>query len=103
MPQLSREDIIIHLTRLRPLLAKEYGVDVFGLVGSRARKTANADSDIDVTYRRIEGRIVTLLSLGGVWNRLHEELGQSIDLIDWQALRPAYRDEMKKDLIRFYG
>ena len=100
---ISRDEIISRLTIMRPEIQTDFGIDIFGLIGSQARGDSHSDSDVDIAYERIAGRVVTLVHLGGVLNRVSEALNMSIDLVDWTALNPNYKDMMQKDLVRFYG
>jgi len=99
----TREIIIDKLKSVQADIDREYGIELFGLVGSWARGDARPDSDIDIVYRLDKSRNVSLFDLGGVWSELNEEFGCHIDLIDWRCLKPHHKELMEKDLIEFYG
>ena len=101
--ELTRDIILERLEELRPILAEEYGVNVFGLVGSYARGDAADKSDIDITYARSKEAIVTLLDISAATRHISDVLDISVDLIDWDAVKPHYKTSMTRDLVRFYG
>ncbi len=102
MPLVSQETLLSRLSKMRPDILDKFGIEIFGIVGSWARNTANEDSDIDIVYTIKDEDKVTYFDIGGAWHILRTELGFSVDLVDWEMVRPAFRPSMEKDLVRFY-
>ena len=65
------------------------------LVGSHARGTAAAGSDVDLLVRLEPGR--DLIDLVGLKLRLQELLGCPVDVVEEDGLSPYLRDEILRD------
>ena len=81
--------VAIDETRLREICDR-YGIAELRIFGSRARGTAQPDSDIDVLYTLQTGR-----RLGWEIEQLTDELaelfGRPVDLVSLRALHPLLR------------
>ncbi|MBE0673735.1 MAG: nucleotidyltransferase family protein [Bacteroidales bacterium] len=92
---LTRDDILIKLRELKPFLNKEYAVKEIGLFGSFSDNSEHQDSDIDlmVVFERPIG-----------WKHLSLELylqgvfGRKIDLVTKNAIRPAMKERILKQI-----
>ena len=89
----SPEDI---KQRIRPILDK-HGIKKAGIFGSAARGVSTAQ-DIDLLVK-IDQRI-SLLDFIGIQQELEDELGVKVDLVEYDAIKPALKDEILKDEIQ---
>jgi len=87
----------IELTKLKKIL-KQQGVKSAGLFGSFARGEATAKSDIDLLIDFGKGK--TLFDLAGLKFALEDELGRKVDLVTKNALKPAIKIFVMKDLVK---
>jgi predicted nucleotidyltransferase len=87
----------IELAKLKKIL-KQQGVKSAGLFGSFARGEATAKSDIDLLVDL--GRGKTLFDLAGLKFTLEDALGREVDLVTKNALKPAIRTYVLKDLVK---
>ena len=79
--------------KIRPIL-KKHGIKRAGIFGSYARGKSEAN-DLDLLVK-IEKRI-SLLEFIRIQQELEDELGIKIDLVEYDALKPALKDEILKD------
>jgi predicted nucleotidyltransferase len=88
---------MIHLNeikkRVQPILEK-YGIEKAGIFGSAARKKSEAN-DIDLLVK-IEQKI-SLLDFIGIQQELEDELKMKVDLVEYDSLKPALREEVLKE------
>jgi hypothetical protein len=76
---------------------KEYGVVKAAVFGSQARGDAKKNSDIDLLVEMEDGR--TLFDLGGLSIGLEELFGKKVDLVQYGAIRPLFKEQIMKDQI----
>lgn len=81
---------------VQPLNAK-YGVLVTGLVGSFARNSEKADSDVDVSAKVVGEP--TLFDLARMAGELEQLLGRQVDLVFPDDLPPRKRTFIMRDFI----
>jgi predicted nucleotidyltransferase len=74
------------------------GVGSLSLFGSVARDEARADSDVDLLIEL--GRPLDLFELGRIQVRLEDILGQRVDLVMADALRPRLRARVLDEAVR---
>lgn len=79
--------------RIRPILDK-YGIKKAGIFGSAARGASTA-KDIDLLVK-IDRRI-SLFDFIGIQQELEDELGVKVDLVEYDAIKPALKGEILKD------
>lgn len=91
----SLTDIKKTLRQHLPELRDEYGVASFALFGSYVRGEQRPDSDIDilVTFEDPPG----LLALIELERTLSDLLGQSVDLVTENALKPRIGDRVRQE------
>lgn len=77
----------------RDLLAKEYGIAVVGIFGSRVRGEEGGDSDLDLLAEVV--RPISLLELVGAELYLSDVLGIKVDLV----LRRSLREELREIIL----
>ncbi|MFH0951280.1 MAG: nucleotidyltransferase family protein [bacterium] len=85
------------LAKLKKIL-KQQGVKSASLFGSFARGEATAKSDIDLLVDLGKGK--TLFDLSGLKLTLEDALGREVDLVTKNALKPAIRSYILKDLVK---
>ena len=81
--------------RIRPILDK-YGIKKAGIFGSAAQGKSTAQ-DIDLLVK-IDQRI-SLLDFIGIQQELEDELGMKVDLVEYDAIKPALKDDILRDEI----
>jgi predicted nucleotidyltransferase len=86
MKTISRESTLIALKALKIEAATRYKVKSLELFGSVARDEHVEDSDIDILVDFVKG--ADLFDLAGLGLFLEEKLGQKVDVVPKQALRP---------------
>lgn len=77
-----------------------YGVKKAAVFGSHARGTQNKDSDIDILVEL--KRPLSLLDYVGLKQSLEDKLRKSIDLVQYNRIKPALRNFILQDEIVFY-
>jgi hypothetical protein len=81
---------------------KKYGVSFAGLFGSRAKGTANQDSDYDFLVEFDSQTKHTLLDLASLKNSLEEKLNTTVDLVTTKSLHPYLREDVLSNLQVIY-
>jgi predicted nucleotidyltransferase len=79
-----------------PIL-KRHGASRAGLFGSVVRGEARGDSDVDVLVE-INGDL-TLLGFIGLKQELEDVLGRSVDLVEYDTLKPRIRGQVLKEQV----
>lgn len=79
----SRETILKELRRIKPDLAKLYGVTKIGIFGSFARNEIREDSDVDVV---VEMREPDLFYMVHIKEALEESFKMSVDVIRYREM-----------------
>ena len=74
--------------KIIPLL-KPYNISRVGLFGSAARGEMSVDSDIDILVEI--GSDVSLLTFVEIKQRLEEELGRKVDLVEYETIKPSLK------------
>ena len=92
---ISRNDIILKLKELKPLLLKDHSVSVIGLFGSFSDETFTAESDIDllVEFERPIGWKFFSLEI-----YLTKIFDRKIDLVTKNALKDQIRENILKQV-----
>src|SRR5690625_4023128 len=80
-------------SQIKPVLEK-YGIKKAGIFGSSARGESVVN-DLDLLVK-IEKKI-SLLEFIEIQQDLEETLGMKVDLVEYDAIKPALRDEILKD------
>jgi predicted nucleotidyltransferase len=93
----NRQDILASLKKLKKEVAKEYSVKTIGVFGSVARDEQTWQSDIDllVEFSKPVG-FVTFMRLE---NFLSERLGNKVDLVTPDSLKPVIRQDVLSEVI----
>ena len=93
----TRQDILSSLKKLKGEVAKEYSVKTIGVFGSVARDEQTGTSDIDllVEFSKPVG-FVTFMRLE---NFLSEQLGNQVDLVTSDSLKPVIRQDVLAEVI----
>ena len=94
---IKRQQALAILARLKPELAKRFGVTRLGLFGSTVRDKAQANSDIDILVA-FDGP-ATAKRYFGVQFLLEDELGQPVDLITEKAMRPELEIYIDREVV----
>ncbi len=92
---LTREDIILKLKELKPLLHENYSVKEIGLFGSFSDETFTEESDIDllVEFERPIGWKFFSLEI-----YLEKVFSRKIDLVTQNALRDQIKERILKQV-----
>ncbi len=93
----SRQDILASLKNLKKVVAEEYSVKTIGVFGPVARDEQTGQSDIDllVEFSKPVG-FVTFMRLE---NFLSEQLGNKVDLVTSDSLKPVIRQDVLSEVI----
>jgi predicted nucleotidyltransferase len=93
----SRKNILASLKNLKKEVAKEYSVKTIGVFGSVARDEQTGQSDIDllVEFSKPVG-FITFMRLE---NFLSERLGNKVDLVTSDSLKPVIRQDILSEVI----
>lgn len=83
-------------TKAVPLL-KSHGVSRAGLFGYAARGDMGEESDIDILVA-IENDI-SLLEFVGIKQELEERLGRSVDLVEYDTIKPSLKENILKNQV----
>lgn len=79
--------------KVRPVL-KKYRIKKAGVFGSTARGEAEAN-DVDLLVK-IDQKI-SLLDFIGIQQELEDELDMKVDLVEYDSLKPALREDILKE------
>lgn len=79
------------IKKIKPVL-KEHGVVRAELVGSYAYEDFSEDSDVDILVEMPDG--TSLFDFIGVQQELEDKLGRDVDLIQYDGIKPALRDNI---------
>lgn len=93
------QNIEIHQTIL-PILQKHH-ITKAGIFGSFAKAEANEASDVDILVEL--GTEMSLLDFVGIKLELEDALHREVDLVEYQAIKPALREQILNEEIRIYG
>jgi uncharacterized protein len=93
----TRQHILTSLKKLKEEVAREYSVKTIGIFGSVARSEETGQSDLDllVEFSKPVG-FVTFMRLE---NFLSERLGERVDLVTSDSLKPVIRRDVLAEVI----
>ncbi len=100
---LKQKELILFLKNYNHTLPK--GIQITGLFGSQARGTADAYSDIDLTYKidhavfYPENGFKKLIALEEIKKELERELKHPVDLIPENTKDPLLLESLKQEKI----
>ena len=97
MKAISRENTLFALKALKTEVAERYKVKNLELFGSVARDEHVVGSDIDILVDFTNG--ADLFDLAGLGLFLEEKLGQKVDVVPKQALRPELTHNVFADSV----
>lgn len=90
---MDKEDI---KRKILPILQR-YGVKKIGLFGSFVRGEMREDSDVDILVE-IE-KDISLLDFVGLKIEIEEALGEKVDLVEYNTIKPLLRDRILKEQV----
>ncbi|HLU90299.1 MAG TPA: nucleotidyltransferase family protein [Cyclobacteriaceae bacterium] len=93
----SKEDIIQQLKELKPILQKKYPISELALFGSYARGDNNETSDIDIL---VDFDGVIGLGFFQLANELEDALGNKVDLVSKNGIKPHYLPYLEESMIQ---
>ena len=94
---MNRTQVLQVLTRVKPELARRFGVVRLALFGSIARDEGCHDSDVVIVVS-FDGS-ATSQRYFGVQFHLEDALGCSVDLVTDKALRPELRPFVEQEAV----
>jgi len=94
---MNRTQTLEVLTRIKPELAKQFGVVRLALFGSTVRDEARPDSDVDIVVA-FDGP-ATSQRYFGVQFSLEDALGCPVDLVTEKSLRPELRPFIEQESV----
>ncbi len=84
-------------------LCKKYKVRELSLFGSRARGDFTAESDYDFLVDFLPEASIGLFEFAGMQVDLEELLGQKVDLVPKDGLKPRIRDRVLSEAKNIYA
>ena len=96
--QMTRDQALSILTKLKPQLQSQFGVGELALFGSAARDELHVGSDIDVLVKFDVP--ATSSRYFGVQFAIEDAIGMPVDLVTESALRKELRPFVERDRIR---
>lgn len=93
----SLSEVTARLRRELPRLREQYGLRSLAVFGSVVRTEQRGDSDVDLLASFIE--TPSLLRLLEVENDLADTLGNRVDLVLDEGLKPAIGREIGRELV----
>ena len=93
---MTRDDILARLQAYEPEL-RRLGVRSLALFGSVARGDDTPESDVDILVSIEPEAELSLLGIARIHRRLGELLGREVDLVEREALRPPFAEEVARD------
>lgn len=82
--------------KIIPVL-QPYGVQRVGLFGSAARGEMGPDSDIDILVDIKKD--ISLLDFVEIKQKLEEQLGRKVDLVEYQTIKPSLKDAILQNQV----
>lgn len=95
---MSRDEALALLREHKPVLERRFGVVDLALLGSFARDSATAGSDIDILVR-FDGPADWRRYFGAQFY-IEDLFGRSVDLVTNKALRPELRPRVEREALR---
>jgi len=89
------DSYVQHIRQCIAPILKRYGVSKAALFGSTVRNQMRVDSDIDILVQ-IDTDI-SLLEFVGLKLELEEALKTSVDLVEYDTIKPLIRDRILKE------
>ena len=80
-------------SQIKPIL-KKYGIKKAGIFGSSTRGESVVN-DLDLLVK-IDKKM-SLLEFIGIQQELEDELGMKVDLVEYEAIKPALKEEILRD------
>lgn len=80
-------------SQIKPIL-KKYGIKKAGIFGSFARGESVVN-DLDLLVK-IDKKM-SLLEFIGIQQELEDELGMKVDLVEYEAIKPALKEQILRD------
>ena len=88
------------LEELKPLLEEGFKVKSIGIFGSYIRGEEKKESDLDILVEFEESADLSLLGFIRLENRLSEELGVKVDLVEKGTLKPRIGKRVLEEVVR---
>lgn len=92
----AKEKILSILREQRELLSRRYPIRRLALFGSWARGDARDQSDVDIMVEVDASIGIRFVELA---EDLERALGRNVDLVSRRAIKPAYWERIKAELI----
>jgi len=87
------------LEELKPWLEEKFKVKSIGIFGSYIRGEEKKESDLDILVEFEESADLSLLGFIGLENRLSEELGVKVDLVEKGTLKPRIGKRILEEVV----
>ena len=96
---MNRNDVLDFLREQKPLLEKEYHIDILGLFGSFARNEQNQESDIDIVYSTPKGSGLSFFQIVKLENELQHHFNRKVELVNFKYLNPLIKYKAEKEIV----
>ena len=97
MPKL--DEILEKLKSIKPEIEKRYQVTEIGVFGSYARNDQTDSSDIDILISFADDASIGLFAYCGMENWLSDVLGEKVDLVMKESLKPRIGQRILSEVI----
>jgi len=94
---MDREEILVRLKDVKPLLAEKYGVKALALFGSYSRGEETESSDIDLFIELSQNKADLFFNCAFILQDLFQS--KKVEVVTKDALKPQYYEAIKQDLI----
>jgi uncharacterized protein len=98
---MTKDDIISRISSRSDALRDE-GIEHIGVFGSRARRDAKSDSDLDILIDVTPGARFSLLNLSGVALLIEECTGLPTQVVLRRSSPTAFLQRISDDLVQVY-
>jgi len=94
---MNKEEILLKLKDVKPLLAEKYGVRSLALFGSYSRNEQTESSDIDLFIDLSQNKAAQFFDCAFILQDLFQN--KKVEVVTKEALKPQYYEAIKQDLI----
>ena len=93
----TREQILIKLKEVKPLLQQQYNLTEIALFGSYARNEQTNDSDVDIMVQFAKPSFRNFCATSDKLDEIFK--GLEVQIVSKGAIKPAYFEYVKPDLL----
>jgi len=95
---MKKQDILNYLKSNQEYYNSQFGIQFIGLFGSFARNEASDNSDIDILYKIIKDKKLSMFKYLELNKQLEDFFHKKIDLVRDETLKPQVKNYIQKDI-----